>query len=61
MIDNTLTLIYEENGEKIELGRIFTNHSISIDEALDLLDIDMNEIANGLGWDDWNVEALKLV
>lgn len=60
-VDDRITLVYEENGETLELGKIFSNHSISIDEALDLLDIDMDDVAIDNGWDGWNYEALKLV
>lgn len=60
MKDDRITLVYEENEERIELGKILTNHNMSVDEALDLLDIDMDAFAQEQGWDDWNYEALKL-
>lgn len=53
-------LFYEENGEKILIGEVVTNHSMSIDDILSLLDINMDDFAEQQGWDGWNYEALKM-
>ena len=44
------------------LGRILTNpnHGLTIDEALDSLDIDMDKYAAEQGWDGWDYEQLSL-
>lgn len=55
-----MVLVYEENNIRLELGTILTNHSMTIDEALELLEIDMDKVADEQHWDDWNFEALKL-
>lgn len=42
------------------LGRIITNRGLTIDEALDILDIDMDKYAAEQGWDGWDYEQLSL-
>lgn len=54
-------LVYAEYNVFEILGGILTNHSMSVDDALDLLDIDMDAFAEEQGWDDWNYEALDFV
>ena len=58
--DDRITLVYEEFGVRIEFGKILTNHSMSVDDALRILGIDMDAFATARGWDGWNYEALKL-
>lgn len=55
-----MKLLYEENGERIVLGEVLTNHSMSIEDVIELLEIDMDQFAHDRGWDDWNYESLKL-
>ena len=55
-----MKLVYVANGERIVLGEVLTNHSMSIEDVIDLLEIDMEQFAYDRGWDDWNYEALKL-
>ena len=55
-----MKLVYDESGERIVLGEVLTNHSMSIEDVIDLLEIDMEQFAYDRGWDDWNYEALKL-
>lgn len=40
---------------------VMTNHSMTIDEALDLCDVDMDEFASEKGWEDWDYDALVAV
>lgn len=56
MKDYTMVLKYADTA----LGRILTNHGLTIDEALDLLDIDMDKYAAEQGWDGWDYEQLSL-
>lgn len=46
--------------DTILLGVIMTNQSLTVDEALNILGIDMDEFAYKHGWDDWNWEELRL-
>ena len=55
-----MKLVYDENGERIVLGEVLTNHSMSVEDVIDLLEIDMDQFAYDRGWDGWNYEALKL-
>lgn len=55
---NTYTMILKYDGTT--LGRILTNHGLTIEEALDLLGIDMDKYAAEQGWDGWDYEQLSL-
>lgn len=61
MKDDCVTLIYEEGDIRFVVGMMLTNHSISIDEMITLLDVNMDEFANAHGWDSWDYGALRLV
>lgn len=59
-----MTVLYykeRESGINLKLGEILTNHSFTVDEALDFLDVDMEKVASDNGWDGWNFESLELV
>lgn len=56
MKDYTMILKYADT----VLGRILTNHGLTIDEALNLLDIDMDKYAEEQGWEGWDYEQLSL-
>lgn len=45
----------------ILLNEILTNHSMTVDEALDISGIDMDKYAKEHGWDDWAWEELRAV
>lgn len=51
-----MKLMYDE----IVLGEILTNHSMSIEDAIELLEIDMDLYAEEQGWDDWEYESLRM-
>lgn len=54
-------LFYKDGNALVILGEITTNQSLSVDEALALLDIDPDEYFIGvLGWDDWDYNALEI-
>lgn len=55
-----MKLYYNDNGNKILLTEVITNHSMSIDDALNLSGIDMDKWAEGQGWDNWDYEALEM-
>lgn len=42
------------------LGEVITNHSMSIEDAIELLDINMDDVAKENGWDDWDYEELRM-
>lgn len=46
--------------DTILLGEIMTNSNMTVDEALNCLDIDMDKFAYEHGWDDWDYEELRL-
>lgn len=56
-----MLLVYADDNVFEIIGGILTNHSMSVDDALDLLDIDMNAWADEQGWDGWDWESLELV
>lgn len=41
------------------LKEILTDHSMTVDEALEISGIDMDEYAQEQGWDDWDWEELR--
>lgn len=46
--------------EDILLGEVLTNHSMTVDDALEFVGIDMDEYAGEHGWDDWDLEKLRM-
>lgn len=44
----------------IFLGEVLTNHSMTVDEALEFSGIDMDKYAKDHGWDDWDWEELRM-
>ncbi len=44
----------------ILLGTVLTNHSMTVDEALEFVGVDMDEFAQEQGWDDWDWEELRM-
>lgn len=57
----TEILVYHDKHTFEIIGHIFTNHSMSIEDALNLLDVDMDEWTKEKRWDDWDYDALELV
>lgn len=57
---NTL-LVYADNNVFEIIGGILSNHSMSVEDALDLLGVDMDAWADEQGWDGWDYEALELL
>ena len=49
-----MKVIYNDCGEKIVLGEIMTNHSLSVFEAIDILGIDLEEWRESLGWEAYD-------
>lgn len=52
----TMKLFYGD----LLLGEITTNHSMTVDEAIEFLEIDMDKVAEENGWDDWDWEELRM-
>lgn len=57
---NTLLVYADEYTFEI-VGGILAGHSMTVDYALNLLDINMDEFSQSQGWDDWDFEALRLI
>ena len=55
-----MKLYYNDNGERILLVDVMTNHSMSGDDALTLAGIDMDKWAEDQGWDNWDCGALEM-
>lgn len=51
-----MKLLYDQ----IVLGEILTNKSMSIEDAIELLEIDMDLYAQEQGWDNWDYECLSI-
>lgn len=45
---------------KIELGRIITNRSLTIEEALDIVEPDLEKLIEENGWHDYDYDELDL-
>lgn len=60
--DDRLLLVYRLGGNDVLLmGRILTNHSMSIADAINLVGINMNEVADSMGWDGWDYDDIDLL
>lgn len=64
-----MKLYYNDNGNKILLTEVTTNHSMSVEDVLNLMSvedvlnltgIDMDKWAEDQGWDNWDYEALEM-
>ena len=55
-----MKLYYNNNGTPILLAEVTTNHSMSIDNILDLVGIDMDKWAEDQGWDNWDFDDLYI-
>lgn len=53
-------LYYIDPNISVCLGEILTNHSLSVDDILKLLDINMAMWAQKQGYDNWEYDALYL-
>lgn len=55
-------IIYTEpyTGEKIEVAEILTNMSLTVDEALSIAGVDMDEWADARGWDGYDFGQISL-
>ena len=44
----------------ILLGEVLANHSMTVDEALEFVHVDMDEFSKSHGWDGWDYEELRM-
>ena len=44
----------------ILLGDVLMNHSMTVDEAVEIVGVDMDKFAADQGWDDWDWEQLRM-
>lgn len=56
-METTVKVMYEE----ILVGEIYTNRSLSVDEALELIGFDEEKFINVNGFDDIDYNEFKLV
>lgn len=57
----TFKLFYKEAGECYELGEVYTNMSMTIDQLLYWADVDMDKFAADHHWDNWNPECIEAI
>lgn len=46
--------------DDILLGEVVTNQSLTVENCVEILAIDMNEYAESQGWDDWDYGKLRV-
>lgn len=51
--------VHQDNDKEV-LGEILTNQSLSVEDVLDILEINMEEYMQQQGWDDYDPNALEL-
>ena len=56
-----LKLIYRDETGTYLIAEVVTNHSMSIDDILQLADISMDDWADKQGWDGWDWDCLEIV
>lgn len=54
-----LVYVHAENDQEV-LGEVMTSHSISVEDALELLNIDMEDYSQQQGWEDYDYNALRV-
>lgn len=58
-MESVLKLIYKHSETQVEvIGSIITNKSLSVEDALEILGLDMDELAIEKGWDGYDYNAL---
>lgn len=57
----TMNVYYTDENVNIKLGEVYTNRSLTMEEALYALGIDMDDFADEHGWDGWDYDALNFV
>lgn len=57
-----MKLVYVHSETDVEvIAEIMTNHSISVEEALELSGVNMDVYAEEQGWEDYDYNALKVI
>lgn len=59
--NGNMLLIYADNYSFEIINGILANHSMTVDDAINLLGVDMDAWAAKQGFDGWDQEALHLV
>lgn len=54
-----LVYVHADNDQEV-LGEVMTSHSISVEDALELLNIDMEDYSQQQGWEDYDYNALRV-
>ena len=55
-----MKLYYNDNENRILVAEVITNHSMNVDDVLQLAAINMDDFADKQGWDGWDFEALEM-
>ena len=56
-----MSVYYTDENVNIKLGEVCTNRSLTAEEALYVLGIDMDDYADERGWECWDPEAINFV
>lgn len=56
-----LKLIYKDETGSYQIAAVVTNHSMSINDILQLSGVDMNQWADDQGWDGWDWDNLEII
>lgn len=51
-VSNAMRIYYNDNGDMILVGEVLTNHSMTVEEALDLISFDPDDFARANGFLD---------
>lgn len=54
-----IVYVHNENDKEV-VAEILTNRSLTVEEALDVAGVDMDEYAREKSWEDWDPNALEL-
>lgn len=54
-------LVYNDTNVVLEVGEVLTNHSMTVDQMIDFIGVDMDRWARDKGMDDWDFEALEIL
>lgn len=55
-----MKVIYQDDTVKYDVCEVITNHSMTVQDALDICNIDMDKWAAAQGWDNYDYNALYM-
>lgn len=58
--ERKMKLVYNANGEMITMGTITTNRNMTVEEAIELLNIDLDQWASDQGFDGYDFNDIEM-